>query len=123
MGQPSLFSFGIYTANGSTADFATIVGQSGWNDRQILGALASQFNSLYSSSAVTAIYNLSTDVLGFNQNLSNNLVFWEADTDTGIDFSMQLDAGSAPEPSTLAMLGSALLGLGGVLRRRLARNS
>jgi hypothetical protein len=116
-GSPSLFAFGFYTANGNTTDIAVLSGASGLTASQILGDLASQFNSLYSQSGLTADYNTTTDSLTFDQSLNGNQIFFEADTDTGIDFTMQVDAGT-PEPTSLFLLGSGFLSVGCFLRKR-----
>lgn len=121
-GNPSFFSFGFYSNNGQTLDVATLTGVSGWTDSQILGALASQFNSLYSQSGFTASFNPTSDTLSFNQQLdANQDTFYMADTDTGINFNMTLS--STPEPSSLLLFGSAVIGLSGVLRKRLRERS
>jgi hypothetical protein len=88
----------------------SLSGASGMTDSQILSTLASQFNTLYSSSGFTANYDSFTDTLSFNQLLdatSNN--FYMADTDTGIDATMSLSTTGTPEPSSLLLLGSGVL--------------
>lgn len=120
LGDLSLFSFGFYSNDGQTLDVATLTGATGMTDSQILGALAVEFNSLYGQSGFTADFNSATDTLSFDQLLNANQdTFYMGDTDTGIDFNLQLSTTGAPEPSTLLFFGSGLLGIGGVLRRRL----
>lgn len=51
---------------------------------------------------------------------SGNQIFFEADTDTGIDFTMQVDAGTAPEPGSLLLLSSGFLSLGCLVGKKVA---
>jgi hypothetical protein len=74
-GSPSLFALGFYTANGNTTDIAVLSGASDLTDSQILGDLASQFNSLYGQSGLTADYNTTTDSLTFDQSLNGTRYF------------------------------------------------
>jgi len=124
LGNPSLFSFGFYSNDGQTLDMATLSGGSGMTDSQVLNTLASQFNTLYGSSGFTANYDAFTDTLSFDQLLdATKDTFYMADTDTGIDFNMSLSTTGTPEPSSLLLLGSGVLGLSGILRRQLCRRS
>jgi hypothetical protein len=124
LGDPSLFSFGFYSNDGQILDVATLSGASGMTDTQILSTLASQFNTLYGSSGLTASYDSFSDTLSFDQLLdATKDSFYMADTDTGIDFTMSLSTTGTPEPSGLLLLGSGVLGLSGILRKQLCKRS
>lgn len=121
-GSQSMIAFGFYSNSGSTIDVATLLPSAGETDNQILGGLASAFDTDFGQSGFTADFNAAQDTLTFDQPLNDNFFFFTDDTDTGINFNMQIAAlPSVPEPSSMLLMGSGLLGIGTILRRRLRR--
>ncbi len=91
-GEPSVIAFGFYSSKGEVVEVATLVGAEGLSDSEILGELASQFNSLCEDCGLTAVYNPTSDTLGFDQSLGGDRIFFMADTDTGVGFGMSVSA-------------------------------
>jgi hypothetical protein len=89
-GRPSVFSFGIHSDDDNADYVATLAGAADMTDSEILTELASKFNSLCGACGYTAYYNPTTDKLMFDRPLDPNLVFITVDTDTGIQFDMEL---------------------------------
>jgi hypothetical protein len=120
-GAASSVSFGVFDAQGQDAacaptlppasrcpgDFiATINPVSGENDGQVLGDLASLFNSLFSVDGLTASYDPLTDALFLDQALTPFEMLFTQNTDPGLELDAFL---GVPEPATILVLGGGLI--------------
>ena len=120
---PSLVGFGFIDETSSTpVDYiAAFYPAAGLNDGQILSDLAVLFNEDYASDGFTASYNSATDTLSIDQLLPLVDVTWSADSDTGLFLDDSMNTSPVPEPDSLLLFGTGLLGLGllaGVKRHR-----
>jgi hypothetical protein len=120
-GAASSVSFGVFDAQGQDAacaptlppvpscpgDFiATIDPVAGQNDGQVLGDLASLFNSLFGVDGLTATYDPLTDALFLDQALTPFEMLFTQNTDPGLELTAFL---SVPEPATFLVLGGGLI--------------
>ena len=85
---------------------ATVNPVAGENDGQVLGDLASLFNSLFGVDGLTASYDALTDTLFLDQALTPFEMLFTQNTDPGLELDAFL---SVPEPATMLVLGGGLV--------------
>jgi len=117
-GNPSMVGFGFWdpTTPDPTLFIVGLFPTSGQNDGQVLGALASLFNSEFASDGFTATYNPLTDTLMLDQAIPGTDFMWFANTDTGLDFIG--DDPATPLPGALPLFATGLGALGFLAWRR-----
>jgi len=110
LGDPSEVGFGFIDNSTTTPTnfIAAFTPAPGLTDAQVLGDLATLFNGDFSSLGYTATYYPDSDALAIDQPLSQADTLWDADSDTGLNFSAAML--EIPEPAG----GALLLGLIGL---------
>lgn len=109
----SNFSYNPYVAGSGVI---TLTNTNGTTVTYTLNTLSEQ--SLGSYTLFTGTGILSTNAAGFD-NTDGTLLFSTQGNGT-VTFSATTNASPVPEPSTLMLLGTGLVGLAGVVKRRLA---
>lgn len=128
-GAQSVIALGVYDSSAIDAcdptattcpgeDIASLNPGPGVSENTILQELGTEFNTDFGSSGFVASYDPTTDMLSLDTTLNAPEVFFTADTDTGISYSIEVDA--VPEPSSLFMLAFAVAGLALLGRRKAA---
>jgi hypothetical protein len=117
-GNQSLVGFGFWdpTMSNPTLFIDAVFPTSGENDGQVLGDLASLFNSDFASNGFTATYDPLTDTLTLDQAIPGTNFMWFADTDTGLNFIG--DNPPTPLPAALPLFATGLGALGLLAWRR-----
>ncbi len=117
-GFQSVIGFGFINESTSTPlDYTVSINlSSGMTDADVLGLLASLFNTAYSSSGYTATYDLLTNSLSIEQLLSSEDVLWSSDSDTSLDLTTNMIS-AVPEPGTVSLLVFGPFGLFAFRRR------
>lgn len=111
--------FGFIDFSGPTpVDYTEGLGPApGMTDAEILGTLALWFNQDYSSDGFTASYDPTADSLSIDQTLPNTDWLYEGNSDTGMNFSSEMDF--VPEPTSALLISATLVG--SLVRRRRSR--
>jgi hypothetical protein len=116
--NPSVVGFGFIDYSSLTAPVyytANFNPTVGMTDDQVLGGLASVFNTDYASSGFTATYDPTSDSLSIDQLLPNNDALWQDNSDTGLFYSMSLN--TVPEPASASTI-LAVIAIGLLARKR-----
>jgi hypothetical protein len=117
-GNPSVAGFGFIDETGSTPVdyFVAFDPMSGMTDADVLTDLSDLFNEDYAADGYTSTYDVTSDILSIDQLLSSADITWSADSDTGLFFEDSMDTLPTPEPNTLLLLGTGLVGLAACFR-------
>ena len=110
---PSVVGFGFIDLTSATpVDYiAAFRPAAGLNDAQVLSSLAALFNADYSIDGFTGSYDSTTDTLSIDQLLPLGDVTWSADSDTGLFLDDSMNTSPVPEPASLLLLSTGLVGL------------
>jgi PEP-CTERM motif len=121
-GNASVIGFGFIDETSSTpVDYiAAFDPVAGMTDADVLTDLMYLFNEDFGADGYTSTYDPTTDTLSIDQLLPAADFTWSADSDTGMFLEDSLD--TTPEPDTLVMVGTGLVGLAAFFRRRMKRD-
>ncbi len=109
-GQSYTFSF-WFAANGDNpSDFSAY-----WNGTQLLSLSNPNTGAVWTEYTFTGLVGTGSDTITFN---GRDDPSWMALDNVSVTAQT---GGTVPEPSSLILLGSGVLGLGGVIRRKLYR--
>jgi hypothetical protein len=124
-GNPSVIGFGFLDETSSTpVDYiAAFLPDSGMDDEQVLTKLSLIFNQDFSVDGYTSTYDPITDTLSIDQLLSPLDYTWAADSDTGLFLDDSLNTIPTPEPSSVVLLSTGLIGFLLLLKRKVRSES
>lgn len=107
LGDPSVVGFGFIDESTATPTnyIEAFTPAAGQTDAQVLGTLATLFTTDFASLGYTATYDSVSDSVAINQPLSEEDMLWDADSDTGLNFSAVML--EVPEPAgTMLLFGT-----------------